>query len=120
MLFRCSCVFITLLYLQSCNLNHKRLKNRQNKSIKGYWILKNQKVINYPSLEFKKDSLAIFFSRGDTIYRFKYFVKGSYLTLTNNFNSEKESYEIIQLDNDNLIFASLREKKEKQHYKRKR
>jgi hypothetical protein len=84
----------------------------------GEWVLENgSDAINYGKIEFKGDSTALFLSRGDTIYRFKFHVKSDNLYLTDILGKE-ESYKVISATDDQLTFSSLREKKEKQVYKR--
>ena len=87
--------------------------------MKGKWELKdNKNQINYPILYFKEDSTAIFTSRADTVYRFKYSFKNDYIILKNTFTPEITEWKILRLSNDELVFKSLLEHKDKQVYKR--
>jgi hypothetical protein len=94
--------------------------NTQNKvpNLIGSWALQDKDVINYPEIIFNEDSTAIFKSKGDTIYRFTYLLDGSNLVLQ-DVTGNKESYEILHLNKDSLIFKDLRENKEQQIYVKK-
>lgn len=96
----------------------KETEYRQKKPesiLYGSWILQNKDAINYPQIIFNEDYTAIFKSRGDTIYRFTYLLKGANLTLQ-SITGEEETYEIVKLNNDSLVFNGLRENLEQQIY----
>jgi len=106
--------------LLCCN---KRIRNVGDKKIEnteilGEWLL-IKKQINYPMLTFNKDSNAIFSSMGDTVYRFKYYVKDSQLVLR-DINGVMSKNVILKLDRDSLIFKSLIKNMKIQSYKHKR
>ena len=110
-------ILIGFLFLTGCGSVSQNSSVSSGKLL-GEWILENEADdVNYPKIEFSSDSTAVFSSRGDTIYRFKFQVKSDKLYLTDILGKE-ESYRVISITNDELIFSSLREKKEKQVYKR--
>ena len=84
----------------------------------GTWALTSANQINYPQITFKNDATAIFSSRGDTLYRFKFSVKGDQLYLKDLFGKE-EHYRFKMPAKDKLIFPALREHKTEQTYIRK-
>lgn len=44
-----------------------------NEELVGHWILRNgEKQINYPEIEFFKDSTVELYSRADALYRYTY------------------------------------------------
>ncbi len=113
----CLFVLFALCFLIGCGSMSKNSFVSSEKLF-GEWVLENEThAINYPKIEFAADSTALFFSRGDTIYRFKFQVKSDNLYLTDIFGKE-ETYRVIGITDDQLIFSSLREKKVKQVYKR--
>ena len=112
--------FLMTTILLCCN---KRIRNVGDKKIEnteilGEWLL-IKKQINYPMLTFNKDSNAIFSSMGDTVYRFKYYVKDSQLVLR-DINGVMSKNVILKLDRDSLIFKSLIKNMKIQSYKHKR
>lgn len=100
-----------LLLLHSCFL----YKTRFTSTIIGRWCLVNTSQINYPKISFNKDSIAVFESRMDTVYSFKYYIKKRYLILTQS-NGKIIKNKIIFLNNDSLVFRSLIENKNIQVY----
>lgn len=80
----------------------------------GRWCLIDNQI-NYPTLTFQSDSLAIFGSRGDTVYRFKYYVKAQTLYLIRP-EGEIVQNKILNISNDSLRFESLLENKTVQAY----
>ncbi len=104
---------IVLILLISCVYAQKISQAK----LVGTWVL-NKNQINYPIIIFENKE-AIFKSRGDTIYRFNYSVRGQELILT-DINKNVSKAIIVNLSKDTLIFRSLLENKEEQHYLRKR
>jgi hypothetical protein len=103
---------IGLIMLLGC-ASYVQLKD--NSSIHGTWILQEKGAINYPKIIFKHDSTAVFTSEGDTIYRFTYLLKGSDLVLKDLYGTQ-ETYHIMRLTSDSLIFKTLRENQNRQIY----
>ncbi len=101
--------------LTSCKAQNKQL---ESKDIMGKWSLTTDNI-NYPQLTFLKDSSAIFTSRGDTVYRFKYYIKSSDLILK-DINNVTSKDKIIKLNQDSLVFETLRVNKQPQRYFRKK
>ena len=91
------------------------VQHKENSSIQGTWILQEKGAINYPKIIFNNDSTAVFRSEGDTIYRFTYLLKGSDLVLQDLYGTQ-ETYEIMRLTTDSLIFKTLRENQNRQIY----
>jgi hypothetical protein len=88
------------------------------KKILGKWVLQEEVFqINYPILYFNTDSSAIFTSHGDTIYRFKFNIQNTRLTLKDVSGNETR-WEIKELNENQLVLESLFENKKQQVYKR--
>lgn len=85
-------------------------------SIIGRWCLITNEI-NYPSLTFGNDSIAIFDSKMDTLYSFKYYVNGDNLNLFQP-NGDTNEYRILKLTKDSLRFGTLLEHKVEQIYYR--
>ena len=97
---------MVFVFIQSCSVN---------KSIVGEWCLDDNTQLNYPVIKFGVDSIAVFSSKMDTVYSFKYYKKGDYLHLvqpTGNIAKEK----ILYISKDSLVFKSLIENKTPQRY----
>ncbi len=83
----------------------------------GDWELEHNgnDVAAYPAISFGKDSTAIFYSPGDTVYRYNYAIKNDTVMLTDIFG--KTSLGIIRkLDNRTLVFDRLAECGKPLHY----
>ncbi|MFK7049509.1 hypothetical protein FLACOL_00623 [Flavobacterium columnare] len=105
-----------LFFLFSCN--YKNRFENGNEFIIGRWILDStKKQINYPEIIFYKDSTAVFKSQGDTLYRFNYYLDGTFIALK-DINNVKEKYKIHKLTKDSLSFDELRENEFRQTYTR--
>ena len=87
--------FILLLFI-SCSPSADKIVDY--KMLIGEWELNSETQINYPLIEFKSDSTAIFKSKADTIYRYDFILKGDTLILINSFNV-KSSNKINFLNN---------------------
>ena len=92
--------------------------NEKYPFIYGNWTLKNEDNFNYGELLFNKDSSAIFSSRGDTLYRFRFYVVENHIVLK-TMEGITEKYKILKLDRNELILNSLREKKSIQYYSKR-
>lgn len=93
-------------------------------SLYGSWILTENRTalstesqINYPEIIFRQDSLAIFRSRGDTIFYYSYYLDGCCLYLQNE-KYRSNCNQIIKLSNDTLTFKTLIENDKEQKYYR--
>jgi hypothetical protein len=104
-------LLISIFAFCSCNFNNQNKKT----IIYGSWILQNKESINYPEIIFNKDLTAIFKSKADTIYRYYYEFNGSKIILK-DLNNKKETYEVLKLNKDSLVFRSLRENLSQQIY----
>jgi hypothetical protein len=69
---------IALIILSGCTIK----KNVDTHLIYGTWILQNNNTTCCSTINFDKDSTAIFYSIGDTLYRFTYIINGHNLILT--------------------------------------
>ncbi len=99
----------------SCASQKKYPSSSTQFSIVGRWCLITNQV-NYPTLIFKKDSLATFTSLGDTAYFFKYYVRDKNLHLINTIGQIENT--ILSLTSDSLVFEHLLEHNNKQTYYR--
>lgn len=103
-----------LLFSLQCTLDVSH--HFEQKQILGEWILKENQI-NYPSLEFNADSSAVFTSRADTLYRFRFVVKGDSLILT-DINNNISVNRIKTLNETELTFCQLLEHDKEQAYRR--
>jgi hypothetical protein len=106
---------LILIICYACISQKKNRKGIQEPDLIGTWCL-TTKQINYPSISFKKDSIAIFTSLGDTIYSFKYYMNNKNLYLVND-NRLTEN-KILKLTRDSLVFENLVEHNIRQIYYR--
>ncbi len=104
--------FIFLLFIGCSSPIHKVI---DYKILIGEWKLESDTQVNYPLIEFRADSTAIFSSRGDTLYRYNFILKGDTLLLKDIFNNELINT-INFLNNKQLIFDKLLEHETKQTY----
>lgn len=107
-------IILYILLTLSCTPTKNIQKNILSKNIIGRWCLTVNQT-NYPSITFREDSLAIFDSRGDTVYRFKYYLSESDLFLVQP-TSEVRKNHILSLTKDSLIFETLLEHNTRQSY----
>jgi hypothetical protein len=105
---------LTFIGLMSCG-SDRQVRTYHAKDILGSWTLKNMEQVNYPTLDFKTDFTAVFTSRGDTVYRWRYLLQGDSLILF-DVNNSKRVAKIEYLDSAELVFHSLLEEKGKQLY----
>lgn len=87
-------------------------------SILGTWSLENDKDF-YPSLNFRKDSLAILGSHSDTIYIFRYVLNKDSILL-DHYTGKKLTFLVTQLNPERLIFFPIidKEVKAKKSYRK--
>jgi len=100
--------------LISCTHAEKTEKIQADK-IAGSWYLNQWDLYN--KLYFDKDSIAVFDSHIDTLYRFIYEVKLNDLILR-DANGNISHNTILELKSDTLIFKNLLDKKNIQRYSR--
>lgn len=88
--------------------------HEKSSDIYGKWCLTTDQI-NYPEIRFSSDSIAIFSSKMDTTYRYKYYVDDSYLYII-QLNLSTQKNRILQLTRDSLVFESLMEIHQRQVY----
>jgi len=104
--------FISFLFFEGCSVT----VSKENKKILGKWELTEEEFqVNYPILYFNTDSTAMFTSRGDTIYRFKYLLKSESLILK-DLDDKESTWKISVLNEKELVFDKLFENIKLQHY----
>jgi hypothetical protein len=104
-----------LLIMGACNQNNTYIIDK-NKLLGEWTLSKNE--INYPSLTFNADSIAVFTSMADTIYRFKYSIKNNLIILKDIYNVERIN-KVKMLNHHELIFYNLLTQNTEQIYRRK-
>lgn len=106
--------FISFLFFEGCSV----IVPKESKEILGKWELTEEEFqVNYPILYFNTDSTAMFSSRGDTIYRFKYLLISENLILK-DLEGKESTWKISVLNEKELIFEMLFENINPQHYKK--
>lgn len=106
--------FISFLFFEGCSVTVPK----ESKEIFGKWELTEEEFqVNYPILYFNTDSTAMFTSRGDTIYRFKYLLKSENLILK-DLDGKESTWKISVLNEKELVFDKLFENIKPQHYKK--
>ena len=106
--------FISFLFFEGCSV----MVPKESKEILGKWELTEEEFqVNYPILYFNTDSTAMFSSRGDTIYRFKYLLISENLILK-DLEGNESTWKISVLNETELIFEKLFENINPQHYKK--
>src|SRR5262245_59219974 len=106
---------LILTFIYSCMSPRQNKQEIRPSELSGTYCLVSKQV-NYPSISFKKDSIAIFTSLGDTIYYFKFYVNYDKLFLINK--DKLIENRILKLSNDSLIFENLVDDNTKQIYYR--
>ena len=107
-------IFLLAFFLDGCGLKEQK----EDGKLLGKWELNEKKFqVNYPILYFNSDSTAIFTSRGDTIYRFKYSLMSENLTLK-DLNGVETVWKISKFDGKQLVFEKLFENSKAQRYKK--
>ncbi|SFQ84173.1 hypothetical protein [Hymenobacter arizonensis] len=109
---------LLVLFLSNCSSN--AVDTVESISIKGTWENTNKTAVFYRTLTFA-DSSATFTSRGDTIYRFNYFIDqpSRTLWLTDIFN-KKLSAKILKSNRDSLVLSNLWELDSKQRFSKRK
>lgn len=83
----------------------------------GEWELVEKEQVNYPNIEFLKDSSAVLHSQADTIYRFTFFIRNDSLVLV-DINGNKHVNKICKLKDKTVVLDGIADVHEKQTYKR--
>lgn len=83
----------------------------------GEWELVGKEQVNYPNIEFLKDSSAVLHSQADTIYRFTFFIRNDSLVLV-DINGNKHVNKICELNDKTVVLDGIADVHEKQTYKR--
>lgn len=81
-------LYFVFFLFSGCNSSNYSSKEITTSDIIGCWKLKDN-GISYTRLVFSKDSTAIFESKADTVYRFKYWIKDNFLMLEDNSKTFK-------------------------------
>lgn len=104
------------LLVAGCSPNGPEYVPVKDAFIKGEWKNVDETAVFYRTLTFT-DSSAVFTSRGDTIYRFKYYLDPASRTLwlTDAFN-KKLSAKVVKSDKDSLVLDRLWELNTKQRF----
>ena len=84
----------------------------------GEWVLKRgEKQINYPYIVFFDNDSAVFHSRADTIYEFKFFIKNDSLYLVDIYG-KKYVNKIMELNDKSVIFEGIADVTKTQVYEK--
>ncbi len=75
-------ILITLFTLPACAPQKKHNIIVSEDMLYGEWELVGKEQVNYPNIEFLKDSSAVLHSQADTIYRFTFSYEMTHLFLS--------------------------------------
>ena len=107
--------FLLCTSFSSSSNDHKVFSNED---LIGNWTLVgNEKQINYPYIEFYKDSTAKLYSQADTLYSYTYFVRNDSLHLV-DINGRQCVNKICKLDSVEVIFEGIADVESKQTYRK--
>lgn len=110
-------ILITLFTLPACAPQKKHNIIVSEDMLYGEWELVGKEQVNYPNIEFLKDSSAILHSQADTIYRFTFFLRNDSLVLV-DINGNKHVNKICELNDKTVVLDGIADVHEKQTYKR--
>ena len=110
-------ILITLFTLPACAPQKKHNIIVSEDMLYGEWELVEKEQVNYPNIEFLKDSSAVLYSQADTIYRFTFFIRNDSLVLV-DFNGNKHVNKICELNDKTVVLDGIADVHEKQTYKR--
>lgn len=110
-------ILITLFTLPACAPQKKHNIIVSEDMLYGEWELVGKEQVNYPNIEFLKDSSAVLYSQADTIYRFTFFIRNDSLVLV-DFNGNKHVNKICELNDKTVVLDGIADVHEKQTYKR--
>ena len=110
-------ILITLFTLLACAPQKKHNIIVSEDMLYGEWELVEKEQVNYPNIEFLKDSSAVLYSQADTIYRFTFFIRNDSLVLV-DINGNKHVNKICELNDKTVVLDGIADVHEKQTYKR--
>ena len=110
-------ILITLFTLPTCAPQKKHNIIVSEDMLYGEWELVEKEQVNYPNIEFLKDSSAVLHSQADTIYRFTFFIRNDSLVLV-DINGNKHVNKICELNDKTVVLDGIADVHEKQTYKR--
>ncbi len=110
-------ILITLFTLLACAPQKKHNIIVSEDMLYGEWELVGKEQVNYPNIEFLKDSSAVLHSQADTIYRFTFFIRNDSLVLV-DINGNKHVNKICELNDKTVVLDGIADVHEKQTYKR--
>lgn len=110
-------ILITLFTLPACAPQKKHNIIVSEDMLYGEWELVEKEQVNYPNIEFLKDSSAVLHSQADTIYRFTFFIRNDSLVLV-DINGNKHVNKICELNDETIVLDGIADVHEKQTYKR--
>lgn len=110
-------ILITLFTLPACTPQKKHNIIVSEDMLYGEWELVGKEQVNYPNIEFLKDSSAVLHSQADTIYRFTFFIRNDSLVLV-DINGNKHINKICELNDKTVVLDGIADVHEKQTYKR--
>ena len=110
-------ILITLFTLPACAPQKKHNIIVSEDMLYGEWELVEKEQVNYPNIEFLKDSSAVLHSQADTIYRFTFFIRNDSLVLV-DINGNKHVNKICELNDKTVLLDGIADVHEKQTYKR--
>ena len=111
-------ILITLFTLPACAPQKKHNIIVSEDMLYGEWELVEKEQVNYPNIEFLKDSSAVLHSQADTIYRFTFFIRNDSLVLV-DINGNKHVNKICELNDKTVVLDGIADVHEKQTYKRR-
>lgn len=110
-------ILITLFTLPACAPQKKHNIIVSEDMLYGEWELVGKEQVNYPNIEFLKDSSVVLHSQADTIYRFTFFLRNDSLVLV-DINGNKHVNKICELNDKTVVLDGIADVHEKQTYKR--
>ena len=110
-------ILIILFTLPACAPQKKHNIIVSEDMLYGEWELVGKEQVNYPNIEFLKDSSAVLHSQADTIYRFTFFIRNDTLVLV-DINGNKHVNKICELNDKTVVLDGIADVHEKQTYKR--
>ena len=110
-------ILITLFTLLACAPQKKHNIIVSKDMLYGEWELVGKEQVNYPNIEFLKDSSAVLHSQADTIYRFTFFIRNDSLVRV-DINGNKHVNKICELNDKTVVLDGIADVHEKQTYKR--
>ncbi len=111
-------LLIALFLFLSCTPQEKHNTTISEDMLYGEWgLVDGDKNINYPYIEFSKDSCAILHSRADTIYQFTFFIRNDSLYLVDVYGKIHVN-RIKELNNGTITFDGIADVSDSQTYER--